>query len=372
MQKLKKTEVKEASGIQYILLSLIKNAQLGKQSTNEKICDVLDNFGVPKDLLSMFSQEMCYLIKENILEAKSSTKWWIEEEAIIGDFKFTELGEKLFKDKAIPTSQKSQIQKKLYFDPMKDKFSFGEGYSIAKTGMETCSIRDVKIDATDFDLSKIKDFTEDNKSKLGIKIQEQIVSVVIDKYELIPYKIENCLTIEIDGNNLNLTFADEYKDFTAKYFTGKIFSEVIAAKSKFQFPKEVKVQILKNIPNASDIYLPASFQNIKGATYNLVIGCGEYDVSKIKSMTFASMQTKVVNNAEYIAFDGDEAKAYSAANVLFNDKTSDFYVQIPLVIENVLAKTQYNEVLIKLYKEIIENEFNSKKYSNCKYYFKFA
>jgi hypothetical protein len=356
--KIEKTEVKEASGIQYILLSLIKNAQLGKQSTDEKICDVLDNFGVPKDLLPMFSKEMLYLIKEKILDAEDDNSHWIEEEATIGDFDFTELGEKLFKDKAIPTNQKSQIQKKIYFDPIKKSFSFGDEYSIAKNGMENSSIKDVKMDVKDFNLSRIKDFVEDNKSKLGIKTQEQIVSTVINKHELAPYKVKDCLTIEINESNLNLTFAEEYKKFANEYFSGKTISKIIAAKSKFQFPKELKVQALKDKITASDIYLPSSFQNINGTRHNLVIGCGEYDISKIKSMSFATMKTNVLNNVEYITFNLEGAKAYSAANVLFKEKTSNLNIQVPIIIENVLNKSDYNEILVKLYEETVENEFS--------------
>ena len=54
ISKVDYTEVKEASGIQYIILALINN----NANKEEKFYDILRKFGVPNDLMFMFVDEL--------------------------------------------------------------------------------------------------------------------------------------------------------------------------------------------------------------------------------------------------------------------------------------------------------------------------
>lgn len=361
--KIEKTEVREASGIQYILLSLIKNGQDGRQSTAVKLCDILKDFGVPKDLLSMFSKEMGYLISEKILTAQSSDKWWIEEQATVGEFMFTALGEKLFKDKAIPTNKKTQIQKRVYFDPLSGRFTFGNEFSIIKSGMENSALKEIQLPENDFDFDSIKVWAEENKTHLEIKPQEQIVGVSIENKEIVPHKVEDCLTIDITDGNLLLVFDEKYEQFVKRYFTGALVSSIIASKSKFGFSSNIKVHSIKgtkNNPSGTNVYLPASIQTVCGTNADLVVGYGTYDVAKIRAKAVYNATDKRIGTAEFIAFENREGSAYTAAVVEFMDKTYGFKVQIPLIIEETLTTVQTEGILSALYDEIAQEEFNAK------------
>ena len=84
--KVNYTEVKQASGIQYILLALINN----NSKNDEKLYDVLRKFGVPNDLIFMFIDEIENMIQLDIIKLgrlKFNADYF--KEYLVKDFEFT-------------------------------------------------------------------------------------------------------------------------------------------------------------------------------------------------------------------------------------------------------------------------------------------
>ena len=57
------SEVKKPSGVSYILLVLINESK----DRTARLCNVLENFGVPKNLHYIFAEELDSLIRQDIL-----------------------------------------------------------------------------------------------------------------------------------------------------------------------------------------------------------------------------------------------------------------------------------------------------------------
>ena len=85
------SEVKKPSGISYILLVLINESK----DRNANLSNVLENFGVPKNLQYIFADELSKLIRQSILDCDRFHKNEFDNYSI-GYFRFTEKGKKIF------------------------------------------------------------------------------------------------------------------------------------------------------------------------------------------------------------------------------------------------------------------------------------
>ena len=105
--------VKKPSGVAYILLILIAESK----NKNNKLVQVLENFGVPKPLHFIFAEELQKIIDKKILkEAHKDLNYNKNyfDEYLISDFVFTEEGKKIFNEESIPTGEKKR-KKYQYF-----------------------------------------------------------------------------------------------------------------------------------------------------------------------------------------------------------------------------------------------------------------
>ena len=86
------TEVKKPSGVAYMILVLLKESK----NKNQKISSLLESFGIPKHLHSIFADEIRKLLDDGIIIAddiKYQTRWFSKYE--LSDFYFSKRGEKV-------------------------------------------------------------------------------------------------------------------------------------------------------------------------------------------------------------------------------------------------------------------------------------
>lgn len=111
-------EVRKASGVAYILLDVIEKTA----GSEDKICDVLLKFGIPRDLHYIFGKEISNLIGTEILSYDYDPSHFMNpkyfSEIRVKDVSLTAKGRKMFREGAIPTGEEKVKTKDIFYSPV--------------------------------------------------------------------------------------------------------------------------------------------------------------------------------------------------------------------------------------------------------------
>lgn len=172
-------EVRKASGISYILLELIEKSH----SSTERISEILLKFGIPTDLHYIFGNELAVLIGTDIITSCYRAEHFRNpryfSEIRVEDVSLTEKGRKMFRDGAIPTGAEKTKVKNIYFDPVSRKFDID--FSLPYSDISSSCLGEDFVDTIDIDISGMEDYINANKSEIGLKAEEIIVSYQIEQ-----------------------------------------------------------------------------------------------------------------------------------------------------------------------------------------------
>ena len=293
------TEVKQASGIQYILLALINN----NSKNDEKLYDVLRKFGVPNDLIFMFIDEIENMIQLDIIKLgrlKFNADYF--KEYLVNDFEFTEKGNKIFKNGAVPTGKELVKIVPLYYDLLNNKILTSVSLKMKQNDNEN-KISEEMFKDYKYNFSSLLDIVQENKKNFNFKEQEEIISVQNEEMKMQSAKYEDCVILKLEDDKLTLTFTDDrLENFVKKYYTSENITAIFAYKEKFKFAngmKIVKVKNLSDISNLTSIFLPSQIQTAPQEAPELLIQTGKYYVFKRKYKTGLTLK-KEDYGADYL------------------------------------------------------------------------
>lgn len=170
----KYNEVRKASGIAYIILDLIQK----ESKSNDKISDVLLKFGIPANLHYIFGQEIANLMSTDILSSHFDPSYFVKptyfKQITIGDVELTPKGKKMFQDGAIPTGAEKVKVKDIYYSPVTRKFDVESKVPYMTLG--SSFLGDDFMDHINVDISGMEDYINANRTKIGLKAEERVVS----------------------------------------------------------------------------------------------------------------------------------------------------------------------------------------------------
>ncbi len=349
--KVNYTEVKQASGIQYILLALINN----NSKNDEKLYDVLRKFGVPNDLIFMFIDEIENMIQLDIIKLgrlKFNADYF--KEYLVHDFEFTEKGNKIFKNGAVPTGKELVKIVPLYYDLLNNKILTSVGLKMKPNDNEN-KISEEMFKDYKYDFSSLLDIVQENKKNFNFKEQEEIISVQNEEMKIQSAKYEDCVVLKLEDDKLTLTFTDErLENFVKKYYTSENITAIFAYKEKFKFANDMKIVKVKNlsdISNLTSIFLPSQIQTAPQEAPELLIQTGKYYVFKRKYKTGLTLK-KEDYGADYLTLNNGVMKAYIPACVDFNVENIDKKISLNLILEKELSSNEKEFFYKEIYNQV--------------------
>ena len=363
ISKVDYTEVKEASGIQYIILALINN----NANKEEKFYDILRKFGVPNDLMFMFVDELKKMIDLDIIKVvKVNFLLELFKEYSISCFEFTDKGKMIFKDGSVPTGNELTKKINLYYEMLIDKI-------YEKNPIPLIPVQDDKIDIAKLEkynfknIDTIANFIQDNKNSFGFKEKEEVIRAIVDEMQLQMGKYEKCLELEIEDDEIVLNFSNSrMEDFVKLYYSGENISKELNGKSKFEFNKSlklIKLEKLSEIKNVSNIFLPSQISTTPVEMPELLINFNaDYEIKRKCNLSFSSNNEKINNISKginHIVIINNEIKAYIPAIVSFKEVNLDKNLQLGIIIEKSLNEQEKIEFCEMLYYEINSQEMTT-------------
>lgn len=345
------TEVKQASGIQYILLALINN----NSKNDEKLYDVLRKFGVPNDLIFMFIDEIENMIQLDIIKLgrlKFNADYF--KEYLVNDFEFTEKGNRIFKNGAVPTGKELVKIVPLYYDLLNNKILTSPNLKLQPNDNEN-KISEEMFEDYKYDFSSLLDIVQENKKNFNFKEQEEIISVQNEEMKMQSAKYEDCVILKLEDDKLTLTFTDDrLENFVKKYYTSENITAIFAYKAKFKFANEmnvVKINNIKDISNLTSVFLPSQIQTAPQEVPELLIQTGKYNVFKRKYKTGLTLIGKEYG-IDYLTLNNGVMKAYIPACVDFNVESIDKKTSLNLILEKELSSDEKEFYYKEIYNQV--------------------
>ena len=234
--KIRYNEVRKASGFSYILLDLIRVSG----GSQEKLTDLLTRFGIPADLHALFGEELASLCRTGIIRSDYENPAVIFKDPrlfsqiSVGKIYLTEKGEKMFRDKAIPTGEEKTKTADIYFSPVTGSFDVIEKnrtFPLASSFLGENFKDGIRID-----ISGMEDYIAANPVKIGLKAEERIVSAVPDDPEWFVIRVEEGMTVTVSKDGAEFSFqTDEENAFLKKYYSADLMTEMLRSKNKYVF-----------------------------------------------------------------------------------------------------------------------------------------
>lgn len=234
-------EVKQASGVSYILLLFISESKDRNELLSRKLCGI----GVPNRLHFIFAQELTRMCDRAVI---SMTDGRIFQENnfdsyCIDDFELTEKGYRLLKNGAMPTGQIKQKKLKLGYGFSDKKINFFNNFRNVMTlsgGNGILSGKEVTdclegLGKPDFDTDEmqnhINEFCESHKldSEIGFFKKEEINAVGIQSFNYCFGIIPAVMTVDTEKLAFSVNTANEdYDQYILSYLSGNDISSVIS------------------------------------------------------------------------------------------------------------------------------------------------
>lgn len=350
------SEVKKPSGIAYILLVLIKESK----NKNDLLANVLENFGIPKSLHYIFAGTIQNLIDQEILENPFFHNLYFDA-CLIGDFKFTNKGKKIFAEESIPTGKNKELKIPVYFNIALNELSLKIDSDLEPKPVMDCAITPEFINK--FSCKKsVEDFLNLNKGTkidlyangkrkgFGLIKKEEIITSVeelekenwVCKYDCNMYVYGDRIDIEFD-NSLLQSFFD-------KYYVDDMVNKSISYKKKFEFSRSY-AKDLRLTDYDSDrivgIIIPIEIDDILKQKNQLTISKGNY-----KNNGYEIIDSNCIDSfdktIEFIQVDMHDS-VYGYIPGIFNFRSKIFEkIEIPLILKIKISKDELKEI-VKVY-----------------------
>lgn len=339
------SEVKKPSGVAYILLVLINESK----DKTVYLCNILENFGVPKDLHYIFAEELDNLIRQDILTC-TNNQFDINEfdTYIIKHFRFTDEGKKIFKEESIPTGANKEIKIPIFYDIAKNDLSLKIDPDLEPKPLMDCALTPDFFD--NFKIKKdIENFLNLNKGKgVSIKKEEIITKVeTIGEYEKWVAKYD-CEML-IDGSLIEVKFDDNLlKKFAECYYTGETITKSISYKNKFKFKSSYLEHIsfdLFNLDKISGVIVPKDIDDILKQKAKLCLTKGNYLANNSLTCKDEATLNQLNSMYEFVLVDvHDYIYAYVPATFDFKNEKFNI-ITLPLVLKLKLSSDELKKAV---------------------------
>lgn len=356
----KYNEVRKASGIAYILLDLIQK----ESKSNDKISDVLLKFGIPTNLHYIFGQEIANLMSTDILSSHFDPSYFAKptyfKQITIGDVELTTKGKKMFQDGAIPTGAEKVKVKDIYYSPVTRKFDVESKVPYMTLG--SSFLGDDFMDHINVDISGMEDYINANRTKIGLKAEERVVSFECEEPQKMHTRKEEGMTIIIRPSGVEFKFdTTDENAFFNKYYTSRLMTDGLLAKNKYKFVNEKKdiVEVptvsINELTNIINVYIPDDAQKQASRPCKFFFSKNRLGVKGVDTSMKLGVDdsTTLLNglnsNAEFALLDKSSLKYYSPLNVVMPCEQLGDTFEMQLLVERTADEEVLKSVLLKLY-----------------------
>ena len=360
---IKYAEARKPTGVGYIILVLIKDAKI----KDALIIDVLKRFGVPNDLMFMFSREIDVLLDRYILRRAGNGSPFFEE-LMVGNLEFTENGERMFREGAIPTGEEKSKQTDVYFNPLTGDFNLKANAHIPIERTD-CYPKGF-MDRVDADMSGLKDFLIDNSRDTGLQKEERLLECTINDTTFFVTKSESNMDLHIDEDGMEISFKTPGAgEFYEKYFTPDMIERELAAKTKFKFGvPSVKVTGLVDFKNLSAVQIPEEYSkqsaypsklNLTRKDEKITVLNGKDTITFDSNKIASAISESFSDGWSFVLIDDGVMRIYTAANVDMMERTLGKPIGINILVEQKFGADDTNNVL-----NTVLSECNAAEYSD--------
>lgn len=356
----KYNEVRKASGIAYIILDLIQK----ESESNDKISDVLLKFGIPANLHYIFGQEIANLMSTDILSSHFDPSYFAKptyfKQITIGDIELTPKGKKMFQDGAIPTGVEKVKVKDIYYSPVTRKFDVESKVPYMTLG--SSFLGDDFMDHINVDISGMEDYINANRTKIGLKAEERVVSFECEEPQKMHTRKEEGMTIIIRPSGVEFKFdTTDENAFFNKYYTSRLMTDGLLAKNKYKFVNEKKdiVEVptvsINELTNIINVYIPDDAQKQASRPCKFFFSKNRLGVKGVDTSMKLGVDdsTTLLNglnsNAEFALLDKSSLKYYSPLNVVMPCEQLGDTFEMQLLVERTADEEVLKSVLLKLY-----------------------
>ncbi len=356
----KYNEVRKASGIAYIILDLIQK----ESKSNDKISDVLLKFGIPANLHYIFGQEIANLMSTDILSSHFDPSYFAKptyfKQITIGDVELTPKGKKMFQDGAIPTGAEKVKVKDIYYSPVTRKFDVESKVPYMTLG--SSFLGDDFMDHINVDISGMEDYINANRTKIGLKAEERVVSFECEEPQKMHTRKEEGMTIIIRPSGVEFKFdTTDENAFFNKYYTSRLMTDGLLAKNKYKFVNEKKdiVEVptvsINELTNIINVYIPDDAQKQASRPCKFFFSKNRLGVKGVDTSMKLGVDdsTTLLNglnsNAEFALLDKSSLKYYSPLNVVMPCEQLGDTFEMQLLVERTADEEVLKSVLLKLY-----------------------
>ena len=366
----KYNEVRKASGIAYIILDLIQK----ESKSNDKISDVLLKFGIPANLHYIFGQEIANLMSTDILSSHFDPSYFAKptyfKQITIGDVELTPKGKKMFQDGAIPTGAEKVKVKDIYYSPVTRKFDVESKVPYMTLG--SSFLGDDFMDHINVDISGMEDYINANRTKIGLKAEERVVSFECEEPQKMHTRKEEGMTIIIRPSGVEFKFdTTDENAFFNKYYTSRLMTDGLLAKNKYKFVNEKKdiVEVptvsINELTNIINVYIPDDAQKQASRPCKFFFSKNRLGVKGVDTSMKLGVDdsTTLLNglnsNAEFALLDKSSLKYYSPLNVVMPCEQLGDTFEMQLLVERTADEEVLKSVLLKLYDIYHDEKFSA-------------
>lgn len=367
---MKYNEVRKASGIAYIILDLIQK----ESESNDKISDVLLMFGIPANLHYIFGQEIANLMSTDILSSHFDPSYFAKptyfKQITIGDVELTPKGKKMFQDGAIPTGAEKVKVKDIYYSPVTRKFDVESKVPYMTLG--SSFLGDDFMDHINVDISGMEDYINANRTKIGLKAEERVVSFECEEPQKMHTRKEEGMTIIIRPSGVEFKFdTTDENAFFNKYYTSRLMTDGLLAKNKYKFVNEKKdiVEVptvsINELTNIINVYIPDDAQKQASRPCKFFFSKNRLGVKGVDTSMKLGVDdsTTLLNglnsNAEFALLDKSSLKYYSPLNVVMPCEQLGDTFEMQLLVERTADEEVLKSVLLKLYDIYHDEKFSA-------------
>ncbi len=362
---IKSTKVEKPSGISYLLLVLINEVK----DPDVLLANTLKICGVPKDLYSVFADELQKLINLEILTTnKYDYNKQLFEGYSISNFKFTPKGRKIFLEESIPLGHDEEIKQAVFYNPALNKTYIDDDYylrSATQSILDEKFFKKINIPSVE----SLEDFLNSQKGRqIPIKNEEIILDVKIQNEEKGFDTFDFFINIK-ENDKISFDFSDiRLKEFFEKNYNNKMITEGILLKNKFKFNVLTKYRskLSDHLP-LLNVYPPGDAEMCYSKKSHLNIYKDGYESfnNKLSFLNINILNETDKNSAFIKIVSLKEGYIYIPTYVtLDNDVFGD--IKVALLLEKELSNEKIKEIfektlnLFTVYDSKKENEYNFK------------
>lgn len=336
------SEVKKPSGVAFILLVLISESK----NKNDRLSKVLENFGIPKSLHYIFADNIQTLMNQDILEEFNFYKSKFDD-YLIGSFKFTNKGKKIFAEESIPTGINKELKIPVFYNIAMNELLFKIDTELEPKPLMDCAITSDFFNK--FECEKnVENFLNLQKGK-GISVKKEEIITKVEQIDKENWIAKYDCDMNINGDDIDIKFDEVLlqKFFDANY-NKEMINLAISFKNKFKFKSSFNDNLkLSNygFDRISGIIIPKEIDNILKQKNQLLITKGNYKSSNGFMINSDDSINKYDDTIEFIQVDmHDDVYAFVPGNFNFNNYLFGT-ITIPLVAKIKLTKEELKKVI---------------------------